>query len=208
MPSLYVQDTWTVEQPSDAEPRRAHRDGNDSVVPDRTSRKPRSTFGFGDKIAPRLGATYDVRGDGKMKVFGSWGRYFDWVKYELARGSFGGDVWNIYYRSLDTLDVYNLSLATCPAANLWDPSDAGAYRDRRVPNFNTIDPNLKPMSQDATNVGIEYQLNPTTVFGANYVHNNLTRTIEDVGSLDANGNEVYFAAIRRRHRDDDVRRPG
>ena len=63
-----------------------------------------------------------------------------------------------------------------------------------MPNFNTIDPNLKPMFQDATNAGIEYQINPTTVFGATYVHNKLTRTIEDVGSLDANGNEVYFAA--------------
>ena len=28
----------------------------------------------------------------------------------------------------------------------------------------------------------------------NYVHNKLTRAIEDVGSLDATGNEVYFAA--------------
>ena len=50
------------------------------------------------------------------------------------------------------------------------------------------------MFQDATNAGIEYQMNPTTVFGATYVHNKLTRAIEDVGSLDATGNEVYFAA--------------
>jgi len=32
------------------------------------------------------------------------------------------------------------------------------------------------------------------MIGVNYVHNKLTRVIEDVGSLDATGNEIYFAA--------------
>ncbi len=193
MPAMYIQDTWTIAN------RLALNIGvrteRETIPSFRTDIKETAfTFGYGDKIAPRLGATYDVFGDGKMKAYGSWGRYFDWVKYELARGSFGGDVWNIYYRSLDTLDVYNLNLSNMPGQNLWDPSNPASYRDRRVPNFNTVDPNLKPMFQDSTNAGIEYQINPTTVFGATYVHNKLTRTIEDVGSLDAGGNEVYFAA--------------
>ena len=149
---------------------------------------------------PALGATLDVLGDGRLKAFGSWGRYFDWVKYELARGSFGGDTWLISYRSLDTLDVNSLSLSNMPGRDLW-----GGLRDRRVPNFDTIDPDLKPMYQDSTNVGLEFQLNPTTVLGVNYTHNKLTRAIEDVGSLDATGNEVYFAEPGRRRRDDDVR---
>ena len=59
-----------------------------------------------------------------------------------------------------------------------------------MPNFDTVDPNLKPMSQDAFNAGSEYQLNQNTVFTANYVHNDLRRTIEDLGVLE-NGNEVY-----------------
>ena len=40
------------------------------------------SFGWGDKIAPRLGAAYDVRGDGRFKIYGSWGRYYDWTKYD------------------------------------------------------------------------------------------------------------------------------
>jgi hypothetical protein len=50
------------------------------------------------------------------------------------------------------------------------------------------------MYQDSTNAGIEFQLTPTTALGVNYVHNKLNRAIEDVGSLDSTGNEVYFAA--------------
>jgi outer membrane receptor protein involved in Fe transport len=188
MPSLYVQDTWSIG--SRLTLNLGVRTERETIPSFRTDVKATAfEFGFGKKIAPRLGATYDVLGDGRMKAFGSWGRYFDWVKYELARGSFGGDTWLVNYRSLDTLDVYNLSLSNMPGRDLW-----GGVRDRRVPNFDTIDPDLKPMYQDATNVGLEYQLTPTTVISANYVHNKLTRAIEDVGSLDATGNEVYFAA--------------
>ena len=57
-----------------------------------------------------------------MKAFGSWGRYYDWVKYELARGSFGGDTWLVNYRSLDTLDVNSLSLDNMPGRDLWGGS--------------------------------------------------------------------------------------
>ena len=189
MPSFYLQDTWTIANRLTLN--LGVRTERETVPSFRTDIKDEAfTFGFGDKIAPRLGATYDVRGDGRIKAFGSWGRYYDWVKYELARGSFGGDTWLVYYRSLDTLDVNSLSLNNMPGNNLW----TGTVRDRRVPNFNTIDPNLKPMYQDSANVGVEFQLDAKSMAGVNYVHNTLGRTIEDVGSLDAQGNEVYFAA--------------
>jgi hypothetical protein len=153
-------------------------------------------FGFGDKIAPRLGASYDIFGDGKVKVYGSWGRYFDWVKYELSRGTFGGDIWRVYYRSLDTPDVFSLSSTNLPGRNIWSniASGPGSYRDRRVPAFDLVGKGIRPMSQDNMNFGMEYQINPQTVFRGNYVHNNLRTTIEDLGALDANGDEVYIYA--------------
>jgi outer membrane receptor protein involved in Fe transport len=193
MPSIYIQDAWTISNRLTLN--LGVRTERETIPSFRTNIKETAfTFGYGDKLAPRLGASFDVMGDGRLKAFASWGRYYDWVKYELARGSFGGDVWTIAYHALDTLDVFNLNLSNQPGRSLWNPADPTAVRDRRVPNFNTVDPNLKPMFQDSTNAGIEYQINPTTVFGATYVHNKLTRTIEDVGSLDAGGNEVYFAA--------------
>jgi hypothetical protein len=148
------------------------------------------SFSWKDKIAPRLGAAYDVRGDGKFKIYGSWGRYYDWTKYELPRGSYGGDVWQIYYRALDTLDLGSLNLSNMPGADLWVAGSS--FRDRRVPNFDSTDPNIRPMFQDSTSIGTEYQLGSEMVFGLHFVHNNLGRTIEDIGAVDAQGNETYI----------------
>lgn len=148
-------------------------------------------FGWGMKVAPRLGASYDVFGDGKLKVYGSWGMFYDWVKYELSRGTFGGDVWRTTYRSLDTLDVLSLSGTNTPGRNLWQ---GGAFQDWRKPAFGSdqLDPNIKPMSADITNIGTEYQINPQTVVAARYTRNHLRQAIEDVGTLDADGSEVYL----------------
>jgi hypothetical protein len=189
---LYVQDSWRIH------PRltinaglRTEREVIPAFQPDVAQEvlgtKYAFKFGFGDKLAPRLGASFDVFGNGKLRVYGGWGRYFDWTKYDLARGTFGGDIWNVYYRSLDTLDIYNIDLTNLPGRNLWD----GEYRNRRVPGFEYLDPNVKPMSADLINFGVDYEIVPQVVFSARYTRNKLNRTIEDMGALDSEGNEVY-----------------
>jgi len=150
-------------------------------------------FSYGDKIAPRLGASYDVRGDGKIKVFGSWGKYYDWVKYELSRGTFGGQIWKIYYRPLETTNVFSLNGLDRGGRDLWS-GNVNAPRDRRIPAFDLVGKDIKPMSTEAANVGVEYQVASNMVFRASYVRNRLVRTIEDLGALDASGNEVYLYA--------------
>ncbi|OFW03127.1 MAG: hypothetical protein A3I61_01080 [Acidobacteria bacterium RIFCSPLOWO2_02_FULL_68_18] len=188
--SLYVQDQWTV---NDRLTLNLGLRTEDERVP--TFRpeilKDAIVFNFKDKMAPRLGAAYDVWGDGRMKLYGSWGLYYDWTKYELPRGSFGAETWCIYYRGLDTLDLGSLSLSNRPGADLW--VSQGNCRDRRVPSFqDEIDPELEPMRQASTSVGAEYQFFGNSVLTVHYVHNDLLETIEDVGFLNAQGDEGYL----------------
>jgi outer membrane receptor protein involved in Fe transport len=185
--SLYVQDTWTVG------PRltlnlglRTENEKIPTFRPDIA--KYAFQFGFADKLAPRLGATYDVRGDGRTKAFASWGRYYDWTKYEIARGSFGGDLWHVYYRSLDTLDIGSLNLSNMPGRDLW--GSATGFRDNRQTFISNTDPNIKPMFQDSFNAGVDHQLGGNMAFGVHFIHNNLGRTIEDMGSI-VDGDSVY-----------------
>ncbi len=135
--SMYVQDSWQVNNRLTVNlGLRTERERVPTFSPD--VQKYAYTFGFSDKLAPRLSVAYDVRGDGRVKVAGSWGRYFDWTKYELSRGSFIGDVsgqrwgdrWKIYYRALDTLDLDSLSLNNLPGQDLWGSSTG--FRDLRL----------------------------------------------------------------------------
>jgi hypothetical protein len=184
---FYVQDQWTA--------------GNLTLnigvrlenerIPAFREREYAVQFGWGEKIAPRLGAAYDLFGDGRMKVFGSYGRYYDWTKYELARGTFGGDLWRTYYRALDDPALLSsVNINNMPGRDLLG-SPLG-YTDWRIPSFSDeqLDPNVKPMAQDSFSGGFEFQLAPSTVMAVNYVHNDLLRTIEDVGQL-IEGSEVY-----------------
>ncbi len=74
-----------------------------------------------------------------------------------------------------------------PGADLWIVP--GSVRDQRVPDFNRIDPHIKPTYQDSTSAGLEYQLRPNSVVTVHYVHNDLRQVIEDIGSL-VNGNNI------------------
>ena len=162
-------------------------------------------FGFKDKIAPRLGFAYDLKGNGKWKAFGSYGWYYDITKLELPRGSFGGDHWVNYYWTLDTADFGSIQCGEgptgCPgkyiefvdfrhSSNQVDPGFE-AYFNR--PGMTGIDPNLKPVKQGEYTAGLEHELTPSMSLGVRYVHKWLFRTIEDVGIF-FQGSEIYLIA--------------
>ena len=151
-------------------------------------------FNFADKLAPRVGFAYDLKGDGQWKAFGSWGVFYDIFKLELPRGSFGGDKWLEYYYTLDTFNWNTLvDGSNCPPAC---PGTLLRTTDFRHPSFGSdaIDPNLKPMRQQEATFGLDHQLNDAMSVGVHYVHKQIDRAIEDTGSLDAQSNEIYIIA--------------
>lgn len=188
MASLFVQDEWRVRNRLTLDVGvRAETEKIPTYRPD--LRQYVLDFGFGDKIAPRLGASLDLTGDGRAKIFGSWGRYYDWTKYELSRNALGSDFWRIYYRSLDTLDVSSLSLSNMPGRDLWIVP--GSFRDQDVPGLDRVDPGTKSTYQDSASVGFERQIGAHAVATVHYVHNDLRQVIEDVGTV-VNGNSVLM----------------
>jgi hypothetical protein len=155
----------------------------------------RIPFQWSTKVAPRLGASVDLLGDGKARIFASWGRFFDPTRYALPRGAFGGDAWRIRYRSLDTLDVFSLGGNNAPGRDLWDASVPGSFRLRPLPRFDdtTADPALKPAGQDSISAGFEYEWTRNRLIAVRYLHQNLRRAIEDLSIL-LNGDDYYVSA--------------
>lgn len=168
------------------------------------------SFGFGDKLAPRLGASYALTGDGKTKISAFYGRFFDRLKFELPRGSFGGD----FFRR-DYFPIYSgtpqFSSYTIPRiiGNFSDPlggqcpiAQSTTYLTLCQADFRTqsnvagqgggVDPNLKPYRQDEATVEFQRELFKNSVFSARFLWRNLAHVIEDAGYVSAAGSEVYF----------------
>ena len=100
-------------------------------IPSYRAENPGITFGFKDKLAPRLGFAYDIKGDSKWKAYGSWGMFYDIEKLEMPRGAWGADHWISYYWSMNRLQLARRSTATArPRAAARACSGAGGLPAR------------------------------------------------------------------------------
>jgi len=151
------------------------------------------SFGWKDKIAPRLGAAYDLFGDGRWKLSGSFGMYYDVMKYELARGSFGGDYWISHVYQLNSPNVLSLS-KTNPAVL---GTEITSYNNRTVDvdpatgQIRGVDPDIKPFKQRRFNAAIEHQFASRWTGSLRYTRTDVLNGIEDIGVLNPNGDEDY-----------------
>jgi hypothetical protein len=204
---LFVQDSWSILKNLTINlgvRTEQERVPNYGYAADPTLPKYAIEFNYQDKLAPRIGFAWDVMNDQKLKVYGSFGDYYDITKLEMPRGSFGGDKWIEYLWPLNTFDVGSLHLDQCsqsdnvqsvnPCPQLGAPQRSSDLRAPTNP-YDAIDPGLKPMQNREYQVGADYQLTNKSVLGFRYVNKKLINTIEDIGYLqcDATGacQEVY-----------------
>jgi hypothetical protein len=185
-------------------------------VPSFTAGLPGIEFGYGDKIAPRLGAAYDLTGDGKTKIFGFYGWFYDRFKYELPRGSFGGDFFRVdYFEILPGAPLFSqytignilgnrpdVAGGNCPNGGI--TGGVGFSRcqlDFRIPSNDPsvplaqgggIDPELKPHRQSEITFGAERDLGGGYLFSGRYTHKQIDRAVEDIGFFNDNGSELYI----------------
>ncbi len=149
-------------------------------------------FGWGDKLAPRLGFALDVFGNGRLKLSGSYSVFFDTMKYELPRGSFGGEVFLRTFRRLEQPDFRGITLENQPGAIIEGPFDLRFPSSITLPGERPgIDPNLKPYREHEISFGADYAFGRDFVVGARLTRKVLDRAIEDIGGVDAKGNEIF-----------------
>ncbi len=206
---LYIQDKW---QPFNRMTLNLGVRIEREDVPSFTPGLPGIKFDFQDKIAPRLGVAFDLTGDGKTKVSAFYGWFYDRFKYELPRGSFGGNFFHDFYYEIlpgDTLATFTVANilgngvgivgGSCPngvTAPIF--GRVRCDRDFRVPSntdlgieFGAIDPNIKAFRQSELTFTIERSLGRRFVVSGRYTRKQVDHTVEDAGFLTTTGSEAY-----------------
>lgn len=193
--SFFVQDQWTLNNKLTVN--YGVRLENEEI-PSYKPENPGIRFGWADKIAPRLGFAYDIKGDGTWKAYGSWGAFYDTMKLEMPRGAWGGDHWIDYVYTADTADWTAID---CKDINAGRTCTGGTFiesNDRRHPSNelgnSLVDPNLKPTKKQEFTLGADHELSSVMSVGIRYAHKWWNETIDDVGVNVPGIGEVYYIA--------------
>ena len=194
--ALYIQDSW---QPSFIRGLTLNlglRFDQERLPAYDPKRFPSVEFGWGDKIAPRLGAAYDLLHNGKVKVYGSYGKFYDIMKMGLARGSFGSDYWHNCVYAMDFVNFNSITPngtlgGGCPATGPAPGVTVGRFIEnadfratKADPRDPAIDPNMKPMLQHEFVTGVDWAITKNWSLETRYSRKRLDRTIEDMAITD------------------------
>ena len=175
-------------------------------------------FGWGSEIAPRIGAVWDVFKDGRMKVFGSYGKFYDTMKLNLAISSFGGQYWQNCTYLLNTSNLSAINPAFGSNGRYCEGSSASSEANFAgggtpvglvfIENLNNrafpttcstcsatqegVAPGLKPYTQHESVFGVDYQLRRDLALEVRWDRRRLDNVIEDSSIADgATGAETF-----------------
>jgi hypothetical protein len=184
--SFFLQDTWQIgkrltlrpglrwerQRLIGGDPPLCHADDSLPDAGDGAGPAIPCAFTFSSNWAPRIGATYDVLGNGKSKVYASWGRYFVKIPNDLASRALSAD------QGVTRADYFDANL-TAPVP---DGVLAGGVTQHLVISGTStaiFDPNAKSTYQDEFAGGVELEVASALSVGVRYVHRTVPRILED-----------------------------
>ncbi|MGE3456824.1 MAG: TonB-dependent receptor, partial [Kofleriaceae bacterium] len=138
--------------------------------------------------APRVGFIYDPTKEGKAKLFGHWGRFYENIPMDLNVRLYGGEVSSQTVVNQSQLRDGEAGFDPNCAVNHGNPNLVGAVdqcADRGRPRIlgeglEITAPSMKGQYSDELIFGAEYEVASDLKVGMNYIHRSLPNVIEDV----------------------------
>jgi outer membrane receptor protein involved in Fe transport len=192
--ALYIQDAWQVGHGLTLN--LGVRFDHERQPPYDPKRFPTVEFSWRDKTAPRIGGAYDLLRNGKIKIYASYGQFFDIMKMGLARGSFGSDYWHNCLYAMDDANFTGITPTFslgggCPATGPAPGVNVGRFIEnvdfratKADPRDPAISPSMKPMKQHEYALGVNWAISSEWVLETRYSRKRLDNTIEDMAITD------------------------
>jgi hypothetical protein len=185
--SAFLQDAWRIgrltlhpgvryeQQTLTGDPPLCHADDSRPGAADGTGPLVPCRFKFDKNFAPRIGVLYDVAGNGRSKLYGSFSRYYVRIPNDLAVRSLSAD--SMVYLA----DYFDAGL-TQPVPN----GVVTAGRDQHyifsgAPAI--IDPKAKLTYEQELLAGLELAVGRAFNLGVRYVHRTIPRVLEDTAPV-------------------------
>ena len=192
--AVYFQDAWNVGHGLTLN--LGLRLDQEHLPPYDPNRFPAIDFGWSSKIAPRIGGAYDVLHNGKLKIYASYGKFFDIMKMDLARGSFGSDYWHNCVYAMDDPNFNQIKPELnfgggCPASGPAPGVNTGRFIEnvdfrnaKSDPRDPGVQPDMKPLQSHEIVTGVDWAITPILSLETRYSHKRLDQAIEDIGNTD------------------------
>jgi hypothetical protein len=157
-------------------------------------------------FAPRIGMLYDWTKEGRSKIYGNWGRFYESIPMDINNRAFGGETF--YQADFDgskgaqcgTNTSTNDTEPRIPSLSSGCPTDLHSVTPAQgasligggdptlyiPPGMALLMPGLGPQYMDETVLGVEYELFEDLRIGASYQNRTLGRVIEDLSTDGAN----------------------
>jgi hypothetical protein len=134
-------------------------------------------------IAPRFGFSWDMKGDGRTKLFGNVGRYFlpvaNVINIKQAGGFLDARNWYVF-NGWETFD-YNGGTYRRPILGTKVGPEDTSQGDGSVGDLRAeVDKNMDPVYQDEIILGFQTMINEQWSWGARATYRKLTNAIDDM----------------------------
>ena len=137
---------------------------------------------FGDMISPRVGFSWDMKGDGTTKLFGNAGRYYIPLTNKLA-DYFAGSTDEHTYYVLDGWTEMNHPVAGTYLMPILGQQIGPLNDDGNIPaptDFRTVVArDLEQVFQDEYILGFQQAINQEWSYGINATYRKVSRAVED-----------------------------
>ena len=163
--NLFVQDNWNIGNRLTINPGiRYERQSLTGTLADLT---------LDSNWAPRIGATFDPTGRGKMKIYGNWGFYYSKIPNDLAARALSSDA------GVSRADYFDPGLTQPVPDGVLALGTTQHFLQQGV-SADVIDPDVKSSYVNEAVAGFEFEALPGMNVGVRYIHRDIPRVLEDV----------------------------